>query len=132
MHFVGTGRDKTGHLLRYYRAKGCADCRLNARCLKPGVAYRRIGCWQHETIVEQNAARLQARPDMMKTRMSLAEHPFGTLKRWLGAEHFLTRGNSHVKTEMSLSVMVYNLKRAINVLGVEKMIEELTLFPLEA
>jgi len=66
---------------------------------------------------------------MMKTRMSLAEHPFGTLKHWMGAEHFLTRGNSGVKTEMSLSVMAYNLKRAINVLGVEKMIEGASKMP---
>lgn len=130
MHFVGTGRDKTGHLQRYYRAKGCADCRLRAQCLKPGVAYRRISRWEHEAIVEQNAARLQAHPDMMKLRMSLVEHPFGTLKRWMGAEHFLTRGNPHVKTEMSLSVMAYNLKRAINVLGIEKMIEGLNKYPV--
>lgn len=129
MHFVGTGRDKTGHLLRYYRAKGCGDCRLRGQCLKPGVAYRRISRWEHERIVEQNAARLQQQPEMMKTRMSLAEHPFGTLKHWMGAEHFLTRGNSGVKTEMSLSVMAYNLKRAINVLGVEKMIEGASKMP---
>ncbi len=130
MHFVGTGRDKTGHLQRYYRAKGCAECRLNARCLKPGVAYRRISRWQHEAIVEQNAARLQARPEMMKIRMSLAEHPFGTLKHWMGAAHFLTRGTPRVKTEMSLSVMAYNLKRAINVLGVKKMIAGLNKNPV--
>lgn len=129
MSFVGTGRDKTGHIQRYYRAKGCAECRLREQCLKPGVAYRRISRWEHEAIVEQNAARLEAHPDMMKTRMSLAEHPFGTLKHWMGAAHFLTRGNPRVKTEMSLSVMAYNLKRAINVLGVEKMIEALNKDP---
>lgn len=132
MHFVGTGRDKTGHIQRYYRAKGCAECRLKAQCLKPGVAYRRISRWEHEAIVEQNAARLKEHPDMMKTRMSLAEHPFGTLKHWMGAEHFLTRGNPRVKTEMSLSVMAYNLKRAINVLGVEKMMEALNKNPVIA
>lgn len=132
LHFVGTGRDKTGHIQRYYRAKGCAECRLRARCLKPDVKYRRISRWEHETIMEQNAARLQAHPDMMKTRMSMVEHPFGTLKHWMGAEHFLTRGKSRVKTEMSLSIMVYNLKRAMNVLGVEKMIEGLTRYPVTA
>jgi hypothetical protein len=125
MHFVGTGRDKTGHLLRYYRARGCGECRLRDRCLKPGVAYRRISRWEHEAIVEANAARGQARVGIMTTRMSLVEHPFGTLKHWMGAAHFLTRGMPRVKTEMSLSVLAYNLKRAINVLGVDRMIEEL-------
>jgi len=130
LHFVGTGLDKTGHLLRYYRAKGCAGCRLREQCLKPGVAYRRISRWEHEAVVEANAARLQANPDLMKTRMSLAEHPFGTLKHWMGAAHFLTRGKARVKTEMSLSVMAYNLRRAINVLGVERLIEGLNQAPV--
>ena len=132
MSFVGTGRDKTGHLLRYYRAQGCGHCRLRAQCLKPGVAYRRISRWEHEWIVEENAARLQARPDIMKTRMGMVEHPFGTFKRWMGAEHFLTRGSPRVKTEMSLSVLAYNLRRAINVLGVEKLIEGLNKYPVTA
>lgn len=122
MDFVGTGRDRTGHIQRYYRSRSCDDCLLKAQCLTPGVAYRRISRWEHEWIMEQNAERLKANPDMMRTRMSLAEHPFGTLKHWMGAEHFLTRGNEQVKTEMGLCVLAYNLKRAMKVLGVEEMI----------
>lgn len=125
MGFVGTGRDKTGHRLRYYQAKGCAQCPLRSQCLKPGVAYRRISRWENEEIVEANRARIQAHPDKMKRRMGLAEHPFGTIKQWCGSQHFLTRGFSNVKTEMSLNVLAYNLKRTMNVLGVERLLEEL-------
>ena len=125
LHFTGTGRDKTGHVLRYYRSRGCGECRLREQCLGPGVASRRISRWEHEEIVEENAARLEAHPDIMTLRMSLVEHPFGTLKHWMGAAHFLTRGKARVKTEMSLSVLAYNLRRAINVLGVERLIEGL-------
>lgn len=125
MGFVGTGRDKTGHRLRYYRAEGCTQCPLRSRCLKDGVAYRRISRWEHEQIVEANRARVQAHPDKMKRRMGLAEHPFGTIKQWCGSQHFLTRGFSNVKTEMGLNVLAYNLKRAMNVLGVEQLLEEL-------
>ena len=125
MHFVGTGRDRKGQLLRYYRAEGCSECELRPQCLAPGVKYRRISRWEHEAVVEQNAERLRKNPEMMKTRMSLVEHPFGTLKHWMGAEHFLTRGKARVKTEMGLCVMSYNLKRAINILGVEAMIRGL-------
>lgn len=132
MSFVGTGRDKSGHILRYYRSYDCAECPLKTKCIKSGVAYRRISRWEHEEIMEQNATRLKARPEMMKIRMSLAEHPFGSLKQSMGASHFLTRGYPRVKTEMSLSVMAYNLKRAMNVLGVEEMIKGLTNRPLYA
>jgi transposase len=125
MSFVGTGRDKTGHLLRYYRARGCGECGLRDRCLKPDVPYRRISRWEHEAIVEANAARVEAREDMMTIRMSLAEHPFGSFKHWMGAAHFLTRGMPRVKTEMSLMELAYNLKRALKVLGVARLIEGL-------
>ena len=129
LHFVGTGRDKTGHLLRYYRARGCADCACRTRCLKPGVAARRISRWEHEHLVEETAARVAARPGIMKVRKALVEHPFGTLKRWMGTEHFLTRGFAQVRTEMSLQVLAYNLKRAINLLGVCALIAALDPVP---
>ncbi|MCF6224789.1 MAG: transposase [Xanthomonadales bacterium] len=90
MRFVGTGKDKSGHLLRYYRSYGCTECPLKTKCIKPGVAYPRISRWEYEAIMEQNGARLKVRPEMMKVRMSLAEHPFGTLKQHMGATHFLT------------------------------------------
>ncbi|MCE0879619.1 transposase, partial [Pseudomonas putida] len=51
------------------------------------------------------------------------EHPFGTLKYWMGATHFLTRTLSRVSTEMSLHVLAYNLKRMMSILGIKGLLE---------
>ena len=59
----------------------------------------------------------------MRLRRSTAEHPFGTLKAWMGSTHFLTKTLERVSTEMSLHVLAYNLKRVINLIGVESLIE---------
>ena len=57
-------------------------------------------------------------PEAMRIRRQTVEHPFGTLKAWMGATHFLTRTLDKVRTEMSLHVLAYNLKRMIAILGV--------------
>ena len=54
----------------------------------------------------------------MEVRRQTAEHPFGTIKAWMGSTHFLTKTLPKVSTEMSLHVLAYNLKRVIKVLGV--------------
>ncbi|MDC7711543.1 transposase [Vogesella indigofera] len=54
---------------------------------------------------------------MMKLRRQTVEHPFGTLKEWMGAAHFLTRSLGPVSTEMSLHVLAYNLKRVMKIIG---------------
>ena len=58
----------------------------------------------------------------MRVRRQTVEHPFGTLKAWMGATHFLTRTLKRVRTEMSLQVLAYNLKRAIAIKGAEALI----------
>jgi len=62
-------------------------------------------------------------PEAMGVRRQTVEHPFGTLKAWMGATHFLTRTLDKVRTEMSLHVLVYNLKRMITIFGVEPLME---------
>jgi hypothetical protein len=67
--------------------------------------------------------RLDRAPESMRIRRQTAEHPFGTIKAWMGATHFLTRTLEKVRTEMSLHVLAYNLKRMIAILGVQPMIQ---------
>jgi transposase len=67
--------------------------------------------------------RLDRAPETMRIRRQTAEHPFGTIKAWMGATHFLTRTLEKVRTEMSLHVLAYNLKRMIALLGVQPMIQ---------
>jgi hypothetical protein len=59
----------------------------------------------------------------MRTRRETAEHPFGTIKSWMGSTHFQMRTLKHVSTEMSLHVLAYNLKRAMRILGIGPLIQ---------
>jgi DDE family transposase len=77
----------------------------------------RITRWEHEHVLEAMQRRLDRTPHASKLRRRTAEHPFATLKAWMGATHFLTKTLPKVRTEMSLHVLAYNMKRAINLLG---------------
>ncbi len=67
--------------------------------------------------------RLKLKVDAMRIRRQTVEHPFGTIKAWMGATHFLTRTMDRVSTEMSMHVLVYNLKRVINMMGVRGLVQ---------
>jgi hypothetical protein len=69
--------------------------------------------------------RLDRKPDSMRVRRRTVEHPFGTLKFWMGAVHFLTKTLPSVSTEMSLHVLAYNLRRVMQILGIGEMLREL-------
>jgi hypothetical protein len=79
---------------------------------------KRVKRWKHEGVLEAIQARLDRMPEAMGVRRQTVEHPFGTLKAWMGAAHFLTRTLDKVQTEMSLHVLAYNLKRMIRIFGV--------------
>ena len=70
-------------------------------------------------------ARLDAHPESMRVRRQTVEHPFGTLKAWMGATHFLTRTLPRVRTEMSLHLLAYNLKRMLAILGIQPLMAAL-------
>ena len=70
-------------------------------------------------------ALLKKNPDAMRQRKQLVEHPFGTIKNWMGSTHFLMKRLPNVQAEMSLHVLAYNLRRAINILGVPRIMEQL-------
>ena len=63
-------------------------------------------------------ARLERQPEAMRLRRQTAEHPFATLKAWMGSTHFLTKRLPRVSTEMSLNVLAYNLKRVMQIVGI--------------
>ena len=72
--------------------------------------------------MERMQQRLVKRTDMAIVRRRTVEHPFGTLKAWMGATHFLMKTLPKVRAEMSLHVLAYNMKRMINIMGVETLI----------
>ena len=83
---------------------------------------RRIKRWEHEAVIDAMQRRLDRTPDAMRTRRQTVEHPFETIKAWMGATHFLTRGLKRVSTEMGLHVLAYNLKRMIAIFSVGSLI----------
>ena len=102
-------------LHRYWDRASCQSCRLKPQCT-PSVE-RRITRWEHEAVIEAMQERLDRAPKSMRIRRATVEHPFGTLKAWMGATHFKTKSLKNVSTEMSLHVLAYNLKRVIAILG---------------
>jgi transposase len=110
--------------IKYYSTPACRNCALRLQCTD-NKGGRRITRWLHEDLLDDMQNRVRAHPEKMKLRKRLAEHPFGTIKRAWNQGYFLTRGLQSVRTEMSLTVLAYNLKRAARVLGVPKMIEAL-------
>jgi transposase len=109
-----------GRELRYYRAKGCKGCALKKQCTR-NKANRTITREENEELMEAMAARMKAQPWKFKLRKTLAEHPFGTIKRWFGYTHFLLKGLVKVRTEWSLTTLAYNLKRVLNLVSFEKL-----------
>lgn len=115
-----------GKVMTRYWSSNCGVCKLKAKCTTGKE--RRVSRWEREDVLEAMGERLDRRPELMRLRRDTVEHPFGTLKRWMGAEHFLTKGLHNTGTEMSLQVLAYNMKRAINVLGVERLLRALHAF----
>ena len=104
-----------GMTLNKYWSSACPRCPLKAQCTPSD--YRRITRWEHEAVLEAMQERLDHQSDAMKLRRQTVEHPFGTLKAWMGSTHFLTKRLPRVSTEMSLHVLAYNLKRVMQIVG---------------
>ena len=108
--------NEDGQAIRLYWTNGCGACALKARCTTGNQ--RRVRRWEHEHVLEAMEERLARRPELMRLRRSTVEHVFGTIKGWMGATHFLTRGLENVRTETSLQVLAFNLKRMISIIGI--------------
>ena len=115
-----TGQED-GKMLRRYWTTACQSCALKAQCTTGPE--RRIARWEHEAVLEKVQQRLDQDPNKMTLRRKTAEHPFGTIKAWMGATHFLMRRQHKVATEMALNVLAYNMKRAIAILGCRTLLE---------
>ena len=99
-----------------YWSSHCQRCSIKSQCTK--LSFRRVRRWEHEEVIEAMQRRIDRQPEKMRARRQTAEHPFGTIKHWMGSTHFLTKTLARVSTEMSLHVLAYNLKRLISILGI--------------
>ena len=110
-----------GRKLHNYWTTKCTGCALKSKCTP--AKERRVKRWEHEAVLDAMQERLDRAPKAMRIRRQTAEHPFGTIKAWMGATHFRLRTVEKVRTEMSLHVLAYNLKRMIAILGVQPLIQ---------
>ncbi|MBV8400242.1 MAG: IS1182 family transposase [Acetobacteraceae bacterium] len=112
----GTERsDKRGDIDHYRNLTACLGCELKPRCTPEKV--KRFKRWAHEAVLDAMQTRLDQLPDAMAVRRQTVEHVFGTLKAWGGNTPFLTRTLEKVRTEVSLAVLAYNIRRVIKLLG---------------
>lgn len=109
-----------GLTLHRYWSSACPRCPMKGACTPSD--YRRITRWEHEDVLERMQARLDQMPQAGRLRRQTVEHAFGTLKSWMGATHFQTKTLPKVKTEVSLHVLAYNLKRMLQTFGVQPLI----------
>jgi transposase len=112
--------EEAGKVLRRYWTNACSKCPLKSQCTTGPE--RRITRWEHEHLLDAVQQRLDANPQAMRQRRETVEHPFGTIKARMGATHFLMKTLPKVAAEMALSVLAYNLTRAINILGIGPLI----------
>ena len=113
--------EEAGLMVHRYWSSNCKTCSLKRKCTTSKE--RRVTRWEHEAILESMQDRLDCDPQIMRVRRQTVEHPYGTLKAWMGSTHFLTRTLNRVSTEMSLHVLAYNLRRVMNILGVKPLIQ---------
>ena len=108
------------YVVDYANPAACRGCRLRKRCIKG--TYRRLRRFENESSLERMAERLAARPEVMALRKTSVEHPFGSIKQWMGQGAFLTRRLVNVRGEFSLTALAYNMRRAINLVGIPALI----------
>jgi hypothetical protein len=109
--------------LHVYMSSGCRDCKIKEQCTP--AKERKISRWEREEVLDAMQQRLKESLEKMLLRKQTFEHPYGTIKHWMGATHFLMKSLEHVSTEMSLHVLAYNMKRVMSIMGVRAMMEEM-------
>ena len=113
-HMTTVQRGMTLH--SYWDLASCRACALKPQCTP--TPNRRINRWEHEAVIDAMQRRMDLAPQSpMKLRRRIVEHPFGTIKAWMGHTHFLMKRLPNVKTEISLHILAYNLKRVMQILG---------------
>jgi transposase len=120
-------KNERGKEFKVYKTKACAGCPLRAQCTTSKYG-RKLVRWVDQEVIERLQARNRGRPELLKLRKTLAEHPFGTIKWGMNQRVFLLKGIRKVTTEFGLTVLSYNLKRVLNIMGVEQMISSLAKF----
>ncbi|WP_238567358.1 IS1182 family transposase [Flavobacterium sp. 83] len=115
---------KDGYNFKKYRTSKCKECAVKHLCTSRSGG-REIDRGQYADAVEENNKRYRENPQLYRKRQEINEHIFGTIKRQWGYNHTNLTGLEKVNGEHSLIMLVYNIKRSINILGVPDLIAKL-------
>jgi transposase len=107
--------------ITFVNMKACKACDLRARCTN--AAFRKVMRYANEAILDRMAARLAENPEVLDQRRESVEHPFGSIKQWMGQRDFLMRRIENVRAEFSLTALAYNIRRALTHVGVTGLIQ---------
>jgi transposase len=116
--------EEHGKTIDKYWSSSCPTCPIKKQCTTS--PYRRVSRWEHEDVLDRVQDRLDGEPERMRIRRETVEHPFGTIKSWMGSTHFQTRTLKRVSTEMSLHILAYNMKRVIRIMGSGALMKAIT------
>jgi len=114
-------------LTRYTSRAACGDC--ENKCTTS--AFKQVDLKDGQTVLTLrkkrtvNKVKIVLKPDKGKiwNRKCIVEHPFGTVKRWLNGSYLLLRKANKVVGDLALLFLSYNMKRAINMIGIEALIK---------
>lgn len=116
--------DRDSYNFKKYRTPKCKECPVKHLCTSRAGG-REIDRSQYADAVEENNKRYHANAQLYRKRQEINEHIFGTIKRQWGYNHTNLKGLEKVNGEHSLIMLVYNIKRSINILGVPELIAKL-------
>jgi transposase/ferredoxin len=120
LNFRRQVEDKGTVRFNYDNPVACVSCALKARCTKS--EYRVVSRWEHDDCIERMKQKMAACPEKLAKRKTLIEHPWGTIK-YLLSGGFLVKGLPKVQAETSLVHFAYNLKRALQVVGLGELMK---------
>jgi hypothetical protein len=103
--------------IRTYGMPGGSRCLKYPQCNGKKSGVRRITRLAQEWVLDDMARRNWLYLEKLNRCKIIVEHPFGTVKRSMNQGYLLMRGSKKANTEMSLTVIAYNMKRAFNILG---------------
>lgn len=124
LRFRCCGTNRHGRKMRYYTTKACKTCALKPQCTRAKRG-RRVQRWEHEECLEEMAQRLRADPEKVKQRKAIVEHPFGIIKHSMEHGAFLTRTLPKVRTEMSLTMLAFNMRRVMGLRSINQLMAAL-------
>jgi len=124
LQYHRTTHKQDGRLIRIYRTSACRECPVRTLCT-PSPRGRYVYRWEHEAVLDRLKERLARQADIIKHRKAIIEHVIGTIKKIWGYGALLLRRLKHVAGEVALMNLAYNIKRALNILGTQKLILQL-------